>query len=104
MFHVKTLVHIKLKLNNFRNMSKVTNRAVSINRTAKTKLIEKISDIKIGPISGESPFVKPVKIFYNQNGEHKSWDILKVHDSVAVLIHNISRQCLVAVRQFRPGN
>ncbi|XP_048969519.1 uridine diphosphate glucose pyrophosphatase NUDT14 isoform X9 [Canis lupus dingo] len=38
-----------------------------------------------------------------QNGAQKSWDFMKTHDSVAILMFNSSQQSLVLVKQFRPG-
>ncbi|KAJ1069986.1 hypothetical protein K5549_017509, partial [Capra hircus] len=38
-----------------------------------------------------------------QNGAQKSWDFMKTHDSVTILIFNSSRRSLVLVKQFRPA-
>lgn len=38
-----------------------------------------------------------------QNGKERSWDCMKVHDSVAVVLYNVSRSVLVFVKQFRPA-
>lgn len=65
--------------------------------------MENISNIQIGPLPVDSPYVKPVRFYYEQNGVQKNWDLLKVHDSVGIVIHNLDRNCLVVVRQFRPG-
>ncbi|KAL4238693.1 Nudix hydrolase 14 [Mactra antiquata] len=51
----------------------------------------------------KSNFIKPLKIFYTQNGKDKAWDALKVHDSVVIIIYNSSRDVLVFVKQFRPA-
>jgi len=40
---------------------------------------------------------------YNQNGIDKSWEILKSHDSVAILIYDEDKDCFVLVKQFRPA-
>lgn len=65
--------------------------------------MEDIKDIKYGPLPVDSPFVKPFRLYYTQNGKEKNWDCLKVHDSVAILIFNVTRKKLVLVRQFRPS-
>uniref|UniRef100_A0A673V0E8 Uridine diphosphate glucose pyrophosphatase NUDT14 n=2 Tax=Suricata suricatta TaxID=37032 RepID=A0A673V0E8_SURSU len=38
-----------------------------------------------------------------QNGTQKSWDFMKTHDSVAILMFNSSQKSLVLVKQFRPA-
>ncbi|KXJ81678.1 hypothetical protein RP20_CCG018288 [Aedes albopictus] len=62
-----------------------------------------VSNIHYGPLPEDSPYVKPFRFYYTQNGKEKSWDLLKVHDSVSVVIFNTSRQKLVLVKQFRPA-
>lgn len=42
-------------------------------------------------------------MYYVQNGKEKNWDLLKVHDSVSIIILNKTRNKLVFVKQFRPG-
>ncbi|CAH1791632.1 unnamed protein product [Owenia fusiformis] len=64
--------------------------------------MEKISDVTIQPCSS-TPYIKPLRITYTQDGVKKIWDAMKVHDSVCVLLYNKSRDCFVFVRQFRPA-
>ncbi|XP_072696290.1 uridine diphosphate glucose pyrophosphatase NUDT14 isoform X10 [Canis lupus baileyi] len=45
----------------------------------------------------------PASSTSGQNGAQKSWDFMKTHDSVAILMFNSSQQSLVLVKQFRPG-
>lgn len=47
--------------------------------------------------------MKPFRLFYIQNGKEKNWDLLKVHDSVSIVIFNTSLKKLVFVKQFRPA-
>ncbi|XP_030370311.1 uridine diphosphate glucose pyrophosphatase NUDT14-like [Scaptodrosophila lebanonensis] len=65
--------------------------------------MENISKIWLGPLPADSPYVKPFRMYYVQNGVEKNWDLLKVHDSVAIVLYNTTRQKLVLVRQFRPA-
>ncbi|XP_052850852.1 uridine diphosphate glucose pyrophosphatase NUDT14 [Drosophila gunungcola] len=65
--------------------------------------MENVSKIWLGPLPADSPYVKPFRLYYVQNGVEKNWDLLKVHDSVAIILYNTSRQKLVLVRQFRPA-
>lgn len=65
--------------------------------------MENLSDVRYGPLPSDSPYVKPLRMFYKQNGKQKCWDIIKIHDSVCVVIFNVTRNVLVFVKQFRPG-
>lgn len=65
--------------------------------------MDNISRIWYGPLPADSPYVKPFRLHYVQNGQEKNWDLLKVHDSVAIVIYNRSHEKLVFVKQFRPG-
>lgn len=65
--------------------------------------MEKITDFHYTVLPEDSPYVKPFRMHYVQNGKKKSWDLLKVHDSVAIIILNKTNNNLVLVRQFRPG-
>ncbi len=49
-----------------------------------------------------SDFVKPKRIHYSQEGVSKVWDMVEVHDSVAIILYHEERQSLVVVKQFRP--
>lgn len=65
--------------------------------------MESITDIHFGPLPADSPYVKPFRLYYTQNGAEKNWDVLKVHDSVSIIIFNVTRQRLIFVKQFRPA-
>ncbi|KAM5272699.1 uridine diphosphate glucose pyrophosphatase NUDT14 isoform 2-T2 [Ctenodactylus gundi] len=64
--------------------------------------MERIEGAAVGHCAS-SPYLRPLRLHYRQNGARKSWDFMKTHDSVAVLLFNSSRRSLVLVRQFRPG-
>ncbi|MCI4407401.1 MAG: NUDIX hydrolase [Sulfuricurvum sp.] len=49
-----------------------------------------------------SDFVKPKRMKYLQNGVPKIWDMVEVHDSVAILLYHEERNALIVVKQFRP--
>lgn len=51
----------------------------------------------------KSLYVKPLRMHYKQNDEEKSWDMVESHDSVAIIIFNITRHVFVFVTQFRPA-
>ncbi|MCK9373354.1 MAG: NUDIX hydrolase [Sulfuricurvum sp.] len=60
-----------------------------------------IDTIEIVPCEN-SEFIKPKRILYTQEGVTKRWDMVEVHDSVAIILYHEERQSLVIVRQFRP--
>lgn len=64
--------------------------------------MEEINNIEIGPCT-DSDYLKPFRVHYNQNGTKKSWDFMRTHDSVSVLIFNTTSHCFVLVKQFRPA-
>ncbi|XP_063231205.1 uridine diphosphate glucose pyrophosphatase NUDT14-like [Bacillus rossius redtenbacheri] len=68
----------------------------------KMEKIDDISNVSIMPLT-ESAFVKPLKMKFKQNGKDREWHLLKIHDSVCILIYNVSRKVLVFVKQFRPA-
>ena len=60
-----------------------------------------IEDITLLPFE-KSEYVKPKRISYRQDGIPKTWDMVEVHDSVAILLYHEEHDALVVVRQFRP--
>ncbi|XP_061107976.1 uridine diphosphate glucose pyrophosphatase NUDT14 [Conger conger] len=64
--------------------------------------MEQINNIQVVPCTS-SNYMKPFRVHYSQNGTKKSWDFMRTHDSVSVLIFNTSSQCFILVKQFRPA-
>uniref|UniRef100_U3DU67 Uridine diphosphate glucose pyrophosphatase NUDT14 n=1 Tax=Callithrix jacchus TaxID=9483 RepID=U3DU67_CALJA len=64
--------------------------------------MERIEGASVGRCAA-SPYLRPLTLHYRQNGTQKSWDFMKTHDSVTVLLFNSSRRSLVLVKQFRPA-
>lgn len=51
----------------------------------------------------ENPqFVQPLRINYTQNNTNKSWEAVKSHDSVAVVLYHTTKNAFLVVKQFRP--
>ena len=50
----------------------------------------------------DAKFVKPLRINYVQNGTEKSWEAVKAHDSVAILLFHRTKESFLLVKQFRP--
>ncbi len=47
-------------------------------------------------------YVKPILINYIQDSKELSWEAVKSHDSVAVLLYHREKNSFVLVKQFRP--
>ncbi|KAJ6638899.1 Uridine diphosphate glucose pyrophosphatase NUDT14 [Pseudolycoriella hygida] len=65
--------------------------------------MENISNIRYGALPSNSPYIKPFRMVYVQDGITKDADLLKVHDSVCIIIYNRTTKKLIFVRQFRPA-
>ncbi|MBZ3888627.1 Uridine diphosphate glucose pyrophosphatase [Sciurus carolinensis] len=64
--------------------------------------MERIEEVAVGRCAS-SPYLRPLTLYYRQNGVRKSWDFMKTHDSVTILLFNSSQKSLVLVKQFRPA-
>ena len=60
-----------------------------------------IDEVRLLPCE-DSLYLRPVRMAYRQEGISKTWDMVGVHDSVAVLLYHRTRDTLIVVRQFRP--
>ncbi len=61
----------------------------------------KITDFSIVP-QQEQKFVQPVQLHYLQDGRERSWEAVKSHDSVSVLLYHSDKKAFLLVKQFRP--
>ncbi|MCK4502595.1 MAG: NUDIX hydrolase [Desulfuromonadales bacterium] len=50
----------------------------------------------------EHKFVQPVQLRYLQAGKERSWEAVKSHDSVSVLLYHRDKNAFLLVKQFRP--
>ncbi|XP_064483797.1 uridine diphosphate glucose pyrophosphatase NUDT14-like isoform X1 [Ornithodoros turicata] len=64
--------------------------------------MEKIEDVRFTECV-DSKYVHPARMHYKQDGKDKIWDLMRVHDSVAAVLYNKTRDVLIYVRQFRPA-
>ncbi|KAJ8356441.1 hypothetical protein SKAU_G00192350 [Synaphobranchus kaupii] len=64
--------------------------------------MDQINNIQIVPCTN-SNHLKPFRVHYSQNGTKKSWDFMRTHESVSILIFNTTSHCFVLVKQFRPA-
>lgn len=63
-----------------------------------------VTEIEVAECPRDSPWVRPMRLNYQQDGKLKDWDVVRAHDGVSIIIFNISRKKLVFVRQFRPAS
>lgn len=63
-------------------------------------MINIIKNFKIGELK-ETKFIHPVKVTFNQNGKDRTWEAVKSHDSVAVLLYHEEKNAFLLVKQFR---
>ncbi|RWS23069.1 uridine diphosphate glucose pyrophosphatase-like protein [Leptotrombidium deliense] len=62
------------------------------------------SNWKVEPLDmNSSKYVKPIRLNYVLNGKPLSWECMKVHDSVAIIVYNETRKKLIFVKQLRPA-
>jgi UDP-sugar diphosphatase len=61
-----------------------------------------IKNVKLQPLK-DPRFIQPALMHYEEGGVAKTWELVKAHDSVAILLYNRDREALVLVRQFRPA-
>ena len=59
-----------------------------------------IENFEITKLTNPS-FVKPVRLNYSINQSEKTWEAVKSHDSVAVLLYHTTKDAFLLVKQFR---
>jgi len=60
-----------------------------------------ITDFRVAP-EQQNKFVKQVQLHYSQDGNVRTWEAVKSHESVSVLLHHIEKKAFLLVKQFRP--
>ena len=61
-----------------------------------------ITNIKISDMT-QGKYIQPKEFLFSQNGFNKRWEVLEVHDSVAILLYEKVRETFILVKQFRPA-
>lgn len=61
-----------------------------------------IKIVKIEPCEN-SNYISFQRVTYIQNGIEKTWDMIKTHDSVGVLLYHKEKESFLLVKQFRPA-
>ena len=64
--------------------------------------MDDISDVSVIPLTG-SRYLKPMRLSYKQSGTARLWDLMRCHDSVAIVIFNTESRRFIFVQQFRPA-
>ena len=64
--------------------------------------MDDISDVSVIPLTG-SRYLKPMRLSYKQSGAARLWDLVRCHDSVAIVIFNTESKRFIFVQQFRPA-
>ena len=59
-----------------------------------------IEDLKISRLK-ETNYIKPIKVNFTLNGTKKSWEAVRSHDSVSVLLYHREKDAFLLVKQFR---
>eukprot|EP00057_Strongylocentrotus_purpuratus_P005664 XP_003731501.1 PREDICTED: uridine diphosphate glucose pyrophosphatase isoform X3 [Strongylocentrotus purpuratus] len=65
-------------------------------------MADQISDVSVS-LCSSSKYVTPFRLNYKQDGVEKTWDYIKGHDSIAILLYNRDRDVFPVVKQFRPA-
>jgi len=80
-------------------------RAHHLYRGPFNELSYTMDDIEVLEVTDidKSKYMHPQRVTYIQDGIKKTWDFSLQHDSVAVLIFNVTTQSFVMVKQFRPA-
>jgi UDP-sugar diphosphatase len=63
-------------------------------------MINVIENLQISELK-DTKFIHPIKVTYSQNGKDKSWEAVKSHNSVAILLYHIEKNAFLLVKQFR---
>lgn len=59
-----------------------------------------IENLEISTLE-DTKFIKPLKITFNLNGKRKTWEAVRSHDSVSILLYHTQKNAILLVKQFR---
>jgi len=62
----------------------------------------RIKHFKLQPLV-DANFISTSLATYEQEGIHKSWEIVEAHDSVSILLYHKEKRSFILVKQFRPA-
>lgn len=59
-----------------------------------------IENLEISTLEN-TKFIKPLKVTFNLNGKRKTWEAVRSHDSVSILLYHTQKNAILLVKQFR---
>ncbi|MCT7621248.1 MULTISPECIES: NUDIX domain-containing protein [Arcobacteraceae] len=59
-----------------------------------------IENLEISTLE-DTKFIKPLKVTFNLNGKKKTWEAVRSHDSVSILLYHTQKNAILLVKQFR---
>lgn len=59
-----------------------------------------IENLEISTLE-DTKFIKPLKVTFNLNGKRKTWEAVRSHDSVSILLYHTKKNAILLVKQFR---
>ena len=63
-------------------------------------MINVIENLEINELK-DTKYIHPIKVTYSQNGISKTWEAVKSHNSVAILLYHTEKKAFLLVKQFR---
>ncbi len=63
-------------------------------------MINIIENLEISELK-DTKFIHPIRVTFNQNGKDKTWEAVRSHNSVAILLYHIEKKAFLLVKQFR---
>ncbi|TQV63132.1 MAG: NUDIX domain-containing protein [Sulfurovum sp.] len=61
-----------------------------------------IKNFTLGKLE-KGKYIESFLASYEQNGNHREWELVKAHRSVAILIYHRQKDAFILVKQFRPA-
>ena len=62
----------------------------------------KVENFELEPLC-DGQYIRPMFAKFELNGESRDWELLKIGNSVAILLYNKDSNSFVCVKQFRPA-
>lgn len=59
-----------------------------------------IENLEISTLE-DTKFIKPLKVTFNLNGKRKTWEAVRSHDSVSILLYHTQKNAILLIKQFR---
>lgn len=63
-------------------------------------MINIVENLEISELK-ETNYIKPVKVKFTLNGVKKTWEAVRSHDSVSILLYHTQKKAFLLVKQFR---